>query len=499
MDVVANLWLGLGAAVSPANLLYCLIGVFVGTAIGVLPGLGPVATIAMLLPITYGLPAESALIMLAGIYYGAQYGGSTTAILVNLPGESSSIVTTLDGYQMARQGKAGRALAAAAIGSFVAGTAATIILALFAPPLANVAILFGPAEYFSLMALGLVASIVLAQGSLLHAFGMIAFGLLLGLVGTDVNSGTIRYGFGVPQLSDGLDFVVLAMGVFGLGEIICNLENETTRSTAIKTVKGLFPTRQDLKRMAAPILRGTALGSLLGILPGGGAMLASFASYSLEKKISPHPREFGKGAIEGVAGPEAANNAGAQTSFIPMLTLGIPSNPVMALMVGAMIMQGIQPGPSVMTQQPTLFWGLIASMWIGNLFLLVLNLPLIGLWVRMIAVPYHFLFPAILAFCVIGVFSLGNSTFDVYVLAGFGVLGYLFRKLDCEPAPMLLAFILGPMMEEQLRRAMLLAKGDPTVFVTRPISGTMIVLAVVLFANVLAPAVRRKREEAFTE
>ena len=499
MDTISNLWLGLETALTFWNLAYCMIGVLLGTAIGVLPGLGPTATIAMLLPVTFGLPPVSALIMLAGIYYGAQYGGSTTAILVNLPGESSSVVTALDGYQMARQGKAGRALATAAIGSFFAGTVATVLLAVFAPPLADLALQFGPAEYFSLMVLGLVASVVLAHGSLLHAFGMIILGLLLGLIGTDVNSGTMRYTFGFPEVADGINFVIVAMGVFGLGEIIGNLENEATRTIMSKTVTGLMPTREDLKRIAAPVLRGTALGSMLGILPGGGAMLASFAAYTLEKKVSKHPEQFGKGAIEGVAGPESANNAGAQTSFIPMLTLGIPSNPVMALMIGAMIMQGIQPGPSVMTEQPVLFWGLIVSMWIGNLFLLVLNLPLIGLWVRMISVPYHFLYPAILVFCAIGVFSLNNTTFDVYLMALFGFLGYVFRKLDCEPAPMLLGFILGPMMEEHLRRAMLISKGDATVFLSRPISATMLIIALILLATVLAPAVRQKREEAFQE
>jgi putative tricarboxylic transport membrane protein len=499
METLSNLWLGLETALTFWNLVYCMVGVLLGTAIGVLPGLGPVATIAMLLPVTFGLPPVSALIMLAGIYYGAQYGGSTTAILVNLPGESSSVVTALDGYQMARQGKAGKALATAAIGSFFAGTVATVLLAVFAPPLADLALRFGPAEYFSLMVLGLVASIVLAHGSLLHAFGMIILGLLLGLIGTDVNSGTTRFTFGLPQMADGIGFVIVAMGVFGLGEIIGNLENETSRTVMMKTVTGLMPTRQDLKRIAAPVLRGTVLGSMLGILPGGGAMLASFAAYTLEKKVSRHPEQFGKGAIEGVAGPESANNAGAQTSFIPMLTLGIPSNPVMALMIGAMIMQGIQPGPSVMTEQPVLFWGLIVSMWIGNLFLLVLNLPLIGLWVRMISVPYHFLYPAILVFCAIGVFSLNNATFDVYLMAIFGFLGYIFRKLDCEPAPMLLGFILGPMMEEHLRRAMLISKGDATVFLSRPISATMLVLALILLVTVLAPAIRQKREEAFQE
>ena len=409
MDVLANLAVGFETALSLTNLAYCLVGVFLGTAIGVLPGLGPVTTIAMLLPVTFGLPPVSALIMLSGIYYGAQYGGSTTAILVNLPGESSSVVTALDGYQMARQGKAGPALATAAIGSFFAGTVATILLALFSPPLAELALKFGPAEYFSLMVLGLVASIVLAQGSLLHALGMVILGLLLGLIGTDVNSGIGRFTFGLPQLFDGIGFVILAMGVFGIGEIIANLEHESTRTVMIKRVTGLMPTREDLKRIAAPILRGTAIGSVLGILPGGGAMLASFASYSLEKRVSKNPGEFGQGAIEGVAGPESANNAGAQTSFIPMLTLGIPSNPVMALMIGALDLQGIQPGPGVMTQQPELFWGVIVSMWIGNLFLLVLNLPLIGLWVKMITIPYHLLYPAILIFSAIGVYSLNNA------------------------------------------------------------------------------------------
>jgi putative tricarboxylic transport membrane protein len=499
MDIFANLLLGFQTALSLTNLLYCLLGVFLGTAIGVLPGLGPVATIAMLLPVTFGLPPVAALIMLAGIFYGAQYGGSTTAILVNLPGESSSVVTAMDGYAMARKGRAGVALATAAIGSFFAGTVSTLIVALFAPPLAEMALKFGPAEYFSLMVLGLVASIVLAHGSLLHALGMIILGLLLGLVGTDVNSGASRYTFDTPELADGIGFVVLAMGMFGLGEIIGNLEHELTRDVVSKKITGLMPSKEDWKRMIPPILRGTALGSALGILPGGGAMLASFGAYSLEKKVSRNSAEFGKGAIEGVAAPEAANNAGAQTSFIPMLTLGIPSNAVMALMIGAMIIQGIQPGPSVMTEQPALFWGLIASMWIGNLFLLVLNLPLIGLWVRMITIPYHLLYPAILVFCAIGVFSLNNTNFDVYLMALFGLLGYIFRKLDAEPAPMLLAFILGPMMEEFLRRALLISKGDPTILVTRPISLTMLILAAILVGIVMMPAISKKREQAFHE
>ncbi len=499
MELLSNLAIGFEAAFTLQNLAYCLFGVFIGTAVGVLPGLGPIATIAMLLPATFSLPPVSSLIMLAGIYYGASYGGSTTAILVNLPGESSSVVTAIDGYQMARKGKAGTALAIAAIGSFFAGTVATLLLAMFAPPLAEIALKFGPAEYFSLMVLGLVAAVVLAHGSLLRAIGMTVFGLLLGLIGTDVNSGMARYTFDTPQLMDGINFVIVAMGMFGIGEIIRNLENEDTRSLVMKKVTGLMPSREDLKRSAAPILRGTAIGSILGILPGGGTMLASFASYSIEKKVAKGSSEFGKGAIEGVAGPESANNAGAQTSFIPMLTLGIPSNPVMALMIGALIIQGIQPGPAVMVEQPALFWGIVVSMWIGNLFLVILNLPMIGLWVRMIMVPYHFLFPVILVFCAIGVFSLNNSDFDIYLMALFGLFGYICAKLECEPAPMLLGFILGPMMEEYLRRALLLSRSDPMVFIERPISGAMLGLALVALIIVLSPSLRKKREEAFVE
>ena len=499
MEIFANLGLGLETAFTLTNLAYCLIGVFVGTAVGVLPGLGPVATIAMLLPATFGLPPVSALIMLSGIYYGAQYGGSTTAILVNLPGESSSVVTAIDGYQMARNGQAGKALATAAIGSFFAGSVATVLLALFAPPLAELALKFGPAEYFSLMVLGLVASVVLASGSLLNAIGMVILGLLFGLIGTDVNSGLARYTFDLPELADGVNFVIVAMGMFGIGEIIRNLEHDESRSVMMKKVQGLMLTKEDFKRIIAPVLRGTVLGSALGILPGGGAMLASFASYSIEKKISKNSANFGKGAIEGVAAPESANNAGAQTSFIPMLTLGIPSNPVMALMIGAMIIQGIQPGPAVMTEQPALFWGLIVSMWFGNLFLVVLNLPMIGLWVKMITVPYHRLYPAILMFCAIGVFSLNNNEFDVYLMAIFGLFGYICAKLGAEPAPMLLGFIIGPMMEEYLRRALLLSHSDPLVFVQRPISAVMLGLAALAMAVVLSPSLRKKREEAFHE
>jgi len=499
MELIANIGIGFATALTPANLLYCLAGVFLGTLIGVLPGLGPTATIAMLLPLTFTLPPVSALIMLAGIYYGSQYGGSTTSILVNVPGEAASVVTTLDGYQMAQQGRAGVALTTAAVGSFFAGTVATLLIALFASPMAAIALRFGPAEFFSLIVLGLLAAIVLSRGSLLHAVGMVVLGLLLGLVGADVNTGTQRFTFGIPQLADGIGFVVVAMGMFGIAEIIHNLEREEVRATVVSKITSLMPTREDWKRMTAPILRGTAIGSALGILPGSGSILGAFAAYAIEKKVSKRGKEFGTGAIEGVAAPESANNAGAQTSFIPMLTLGIPSNPVMALMIGAMIIQGIQPGPSVITEQPALFWGIIVSMWIGNFFLIVLNLPMIGMWVRMVSVPYHYLFPAILVFCGIGVFSLNNTEFDIYLMALFGVLGYISIKLDCEPAPMLLAFILGPLMEEYMRRALLLSRGDPMIFLRRPISATLLTLGVVAIVAASLPAFYKKREEAFRE
>ncbi|OFV90004.1 MAG: hypothetical protein A3J75_06880 [Acidobacteria bacterium RBG_16_68_9] len=499
MDLFSNLLLGFREALIPINLLYCLFGVTLGTLIGVLPGIGPLATIAMLLPITFGLPPSASLIMLAGIYYGAQYGGSTTSILVNLPGESSSVVTCLDGYAMARQGRAGPALGIAALGSFFAGTVSTLIIALFAPPLAEVALRFGPAEYFSLMVLGLVAAAVLAHGSLLKAIAMIVLGLLLGLVGADVNSGAQRFAFGVPELSDGIGFVVIAMGLFGLAEVITNLEVRERREIFTAGVKGLWPSRQDLRDSWKAILRGTALGSALGILPGGGALISSFASYTLEKRLAADPSRFGKGAIEGVAGPESANNAGAQTSFIPMLTLGIPSNAVMALMLGAMMIQGIAPGPQVMVERPALFWGLIASMWVGNLFLVVLNLPLIGLWIRLLTVPYRLLYPAIVLFICIGAYGLNNNIVDVILTAGFGLLGYVFVKLECEPAPLLLGFILGPLMEENLRRALLLSRGDPSVLLTRPLSLALLAGAAALLLLVLAPSFRRTREEAFLE
>src|SRR5215510_1287592 len=491
MDLFNSIIFGFGVALSPQNLLFCFVGALVGTLIGVLPGVGPLATLAMLLPATFYLPPIPALIMLAGIYYGAQYGGSTTAILVNVPGESSSVVTCLDGHQMARQGRAGAALAIAALGSLFAGTVSTAIIAVASPPLSELALKFLAPEYFSLMVLGLVGSMVLARGSLVNALAMVLLGLLLGLVGTDVNSGRERFTFDVPVLSDGIGFVPVAMGLFGVAEILVNLEKPDNRY--IGTVIGsLMPTREEFRQATPAVLRGTVLGSLLGILPGGGALLASFAAYAFEKKVAADPARFGKGAIEGVAAPESANNAGAQTSFIPLLTLGIPSNPVMALMIGAMMIQGIAPGPQVMTQQPDLFWGVIASMWISNLML-------VGIWVTFLKVPYRLLFPSILLLCAIGSYSLNSSATEVGLMALFGLLGYVFYKLECEPAPLILGFILGPMMEENLRRALIVSQGDPMVFVSRPISLTLLVLAAILLLLVILPAVRRTREQAFTE
>ena len=499
MELIDNLALGFQTALTLNNLFYCFVGVLLGTLIGVLPGIGPTATIAMLLPITFALSPVTSLIMLAGIYYGAQYGGSTTAILINLPGESSSAVTAIDGYQMARQGRAGPALAAAALGSFFAGSVATLILATLAPALADIALEFGPPEYFSLMVLGLISSVALAHGSVVKALGMIVLGLLLGLVGTDIYTGAPRFTLGFPELYDGLNFVAVAVGVFGIAEILRNLETEQDREVAIKRVTNILPSWSDLKAMAGPVVRGTVLGSALGILPGGGAILSSFAAYTVEKKISKTPERFGKGAIEGVAAPESANNAGAQTSFVPMLTLGIPANPVMALMIGALMIQGIQPGPAIITEQATLFWGVIVSMWIGNLMLVLLNLPLIGVWVRLLKIPYYVLFPAILAFSAIGVYSINSNAFDLFAVAAFGILGYVLVKLDCEPAPLLLGFVLGPMIEEHLRRAMILSRGDPSIFVTRPLSGVLLLLALAILVVVFMPAIARKREEVFQE
>jgi putative tricarboxylic transport membrane protein len=500
MDFLSNLVLGFGVAFTLQNLFYAFLGSVLGTLIGVLPGLGPVATIAMLLPSIYFLDATPALIMLAGIYYGAQYGGSTTSILINLPGGSSSAGTRIDGYQMARQGRAGAALSVSALGSFFAGCAGTVIIAAVAPPLTELAFKFGPAEYFSLMVLGLIGAVVLASGSLIKAIAMIILGLLLAQINTDVISGTARYSFDIPELADGIGFVVVAMGVFGFGEIISNLgQPAEQREVFTKNVKGLWPTQKDFHDSWPAVVRGTALGSILGVLPGGGALLSSFASYSMERRLAGSSGTFGKGDIRGVAGPESANNAGAQTSFIPMLTLGIPPNAVMALMVGAMTIKGIQPGPQVMTSNPQLFWGLIASMWVGNVMLVILNLPLIGIWIKLLSVPYRYLFPAVALFCCIGVYTLSNGTFDVYLTALFALIGFVFYKLSCEGAPLLLGFILGPMMEDNLRRALLLSRGDWSTFVTRPLSAGLLIAAALMVVVVTLPAISKKREVTFLE
>lgn len=499
MDLISNLALGFQTILSPQNLLYCFLGALIGTLIGVLPGIGPVQTIAILLPTTFALPPVSALIMLAGIYYGAQYGGSTTSILVNVPGEASSVVTCLDGYQMALRGRAGAALTVSALGSFVAGCFATFLIALLATPLSELAFKFGPAEYFSLMVFGLIGSIVFASGSPLKAIGMILLGLILGMVGTDVTSGIQRFSFGIPELADGLGFVPLAMGLFGISEIIKSLERKEKREIIKSKLSGFWLKKRDLKEVTPAVARGTFIGSFLGILPGGGAILSSFISYMVEKKVSRNPESFGKGNICGVASPESANNAGAQTSFIPLLTLGIPSNVVMAMMAGAMMIHGIQPGPRVISNNPDLFWGVITSMWVGNFMLVILNLPLIGIWVKLLAIPYRILYPAILLFCCIGIYSINNNVFDIWLTAILGFLGYLFVKLECEPAPLILGFVLGPLMEENLRRGMLISRGDPSIFFTRPLSLAFLIMAFILLIVIAVPAIRKKREEAFRE
>jgi len=499
-DLFQNLFLGFSVALSLTNVFYCFIGCLLGTLIGVLPGLGPLATVALLLPVTFTLGPTSALIMLAGIYYGAQYGGSTTSILVNLPGESSSVVTCLDGYQMARQGRAGPALAIAAIGSFFAGTVGVLMIVLFGPVLAGVALKFGGAENFSLMVLGLVMAVVTAHGSVVKAICMTLLGILFGLVGTDVNSGVERYTMGIAQLYDGISIVSVAIGLFGIAEIIANLELKEKREIFTDKVKGLMPTREDFKRSTGPILRGTAIGSVFGLLPGTHSIIASFASYTVEKKLSKDSDKFGTGMIEGVAGPESANNAAAQTYFIPMLTLGIPTGAMMALMLGAMMMQGITPGPQVMTKNPDLFWGLIVSMWIGNLMLVVLNLPLIGVWIKFLTIPYRFLFPGIMMFCAVGSYAMNSSAVDVYMVGAFGLLGYVLAKLDCEPAPLLLGFVLGPMMEENLRHALLVSRGDPSVLITHPISAAFLgISALSIIALIVMPRLRKQRNLMMAE
>jgi TctA family transporter len=499
MDLFANLALGLATAVEPVNLLYCLIGVVIGTAIGVLPGIGPIPTVALLLPFTFGLNPTSAFIMLAGIFYGAQYGGSTTAILVNVPGETSSVVTCLDGHKMAQNGRAGPALAIAAISSFYAGTIATVVICLLSVPLSVLALKFTAVEYFSLLVLGLLAAVILAHGSVMKALAMVLLGLLLGLIGIDVSSGAARMTFGVPELGDGIDFVPVAMGLFGLGEIMANLERPPVRQVLSQKVRDLIPSWTDLKAAFPGMTRGTLIGCILGVLPGGGAALPPFTAYAVEKKLSKNKAMFGHGAIEGVAAPEAANNAGAQTSFIPLLTLGIPANALMALMIGALMMHGIQPGPQIMTEQPQLVWGVIASMWVGNLMLLVINLPLVGIWVSMLKIPYRLMFPAIALLCCIGTYGIANSVFNIWLMLACGLIGYFFIKVGAEPAPLLLGLVLGPQLEENFRRAMLLSDGDLLVFLQRPISGGLLGVAALLILVLLSPTVFRKRKEALAE
>ena len=499
MDVLSNIGLGLSVAATLQNLLYCLMGAFLGTVVGVLPGIGPVTTVAMLMPISFTLEPVSALIMMAGIYYGAQYGGSTTAILINIPGEASSVVTSLDGHQMARQGRAGPALGMAALGSFFAGTVATFVIAFGAPPLAKLALQFGPAEYFSLMLCGLIAAIVLARGSIIKAIAMVVLGLIFGLAGSDVNSGIRRFTFGFQGLADGIEFVALSMAIYGVAEVIVNLEKKAGETSLAGNVGKVLPSWADIRHCIPSILRGTTLGSVLGVLPGGGALLAAFSAYTLEKKVASEPRNFGHGDIRGVAAPESANNAGAQTSFIPMLTLGIPSNPTMALMIGALMVHGITPGPRVMTDRPDLFWGVVASMWLGNAMLVILNLPMVGIWVRLLRMPYRLMFPAIVGFCCVGTYTINGNVTDIAVLAFITLFGYLCLKLDCEPAPLILGFVLGPMMEENLRRALLISRGDPMIFVNTPISLGFLIAAALLLLVVAAPAIRKKREEAMVE
>lgn len=499
MDIFSDLALGFAISLQPANLLFCFVGCLLGTIIGVLPGIGPLSTIAILLPITFGFQPEAALIMLAGIYYGAQYGGSTTAILINLPGEASSAVTAIDGHQMAQQGRAGVALAIAAIGSFAAGCVATLVIALFAKPLTSLALKFGPPDYFALIVLGLVASIALAHGSVVKGLMMIVLGLLLGTVGTDLNTGSARFNFGTLELADGIPIVAFGVGIYAVTEILRGLEEEHDRQVVHTRVTSLMPSLADFREAAAPILRGTLLGSVLGILPGGGALLSAFSSYVLEKKISRNPKQFGHGALAGVAGPESANNAGSQTSFIPMLTLGLPSNPIMAMMIGALILQGVTPGPNLISEKPTLFWGVIASMWVGNLMLVVLNLPLVGIWVKLLTVKRRFLFPAILSFSMIGIYSQSNTPFALLMLTLFGIFGYALTKLECEPAPLLIGFVLGPMLEEHLRRTMILSDGSPAVFLQRPISAGLLLAAAIVLLIVLVPAIRQRRKEVFAE
>jgi putative tricarboxylic transport membrane protein len=496
MDLFSSLLLGLQVAFTPTNLLYCLMGVTLGTAIGVLPGVGPIITISLLLPLTFGLPPEASIILLAGIYYGAAYGGSTTSILVNLPGEAASAVTCLDGHQMTRQGRAGAALAIAALGSFFAGTVGTLLIALAGPPLAAIAMRFGAAEYAALVFCALITTAAMTRGGAVKGIGVTLLGVIFGLAGADVSTGQFRFSFGLLELRDGVDFAVLAVGLFAVAEIIGNIAQGEQSVVSTQTIGRLWPSRDDFRRSWPAVLRGTGLGSVLGILPGAGLAMSSFAAYMVEKSIAREPDRFGKGAVEGVAAPESANNAASQTAFIPTLLLSVPGSPVMALMLGAFMIHGISPGPRMMTEHAPLFWGLVASMWVGNLMLVILNLPLIGLWVRLLRVPYHWLFVFVLAFACVGVFSVGASSFDIFALVFFGVLGYLLKAADCNPALFILGFILGPMFEEHFRRAMTLSRGDPLIFLQRPISLIFILIGMAVLLATMSSFIRRGRAEA---
>jgi len=501
MEILNNIFYGFSVAFIPANILYCFIGVFIGTLIGVLPGIGPVGAMSILLPVTVQIPPISSIIMLAGIYYGSMYGGSTTSILVNIPGEAASVVTCLDGYQMAKQGRAGPALGIAAFGSFIAGTLSVVGLAFLAPPLGEWALKFGPPEYFSVMVLGMTMLIYLASGSVPKAMMMALVGVLVASVGMDATSATQRFTLGILELNDGIGLIPLAMGLFGISEVLINVEQGLKRELAKEKIKGLLPTRQDWKDSTAPIARGSLLGFLFGILPGGGGVTSSFISYAVEKRVSRHPEKFGKGAIEGVAGPESANNAATGGGFVPLLTLGIPSNPAMAMLLGALLIHGMQPGPLLMQKQPDLFWGVVTSMYVGNGMLLLLNLPMIGIWVQVLKIPYQILFPLILLFCLIGAYSINNSVADVLIMIFFGIVGYLMRKFEYEGAPLILAYVLGPMLEISLRQSLTISSGSFAIFFTRPIAAGGMLLAILLILSPLLPRIRKKRRfpEAFGE
>ncbi|HEX2965561.1 MAG TPA: tripartite tricarboxylate transporter permease [Syntrophorhabdaceae bacterium] len=496
MEVFNQLITGFSVALQPMNLLYCFLGTLIGTLVGVLPGLGPVAAMSLLLPATFHTTPEASIIMLAGIYYGSMYGGSTTSILMNIPGEAASIVTCLDGHEMAKRGRAGAALGMAAFGSFIAATVALIGLQLLSGPLVDFALKFGSPEYFALMVLGMTILTFLASASMLRAIMMALFGLILGCIGQDTISGSTRFTLGIPELLEGLGIVPVVMGLFGISEVLLNLEHTLKAEIFSGKVKGLFPTLKDWSRSKWAIARGTVMGFFLGILPGGGGTIAAFASYAIEKRFSAHPEEFGKGAVEGVAGPESANNAAAQGAFIPLLSLGIPSNVVMAMLIGALIIHGITPGPLLLEQHPQLFWGVVVSMYVGNMMLLVLNLPLISIWVKVLKIPYSILFPLILLLCFLGAFTINNSITDVWLMFAFGILGYLMKKLSLESAPMVLAFVLGPMLETALRQSLIKSDGSFSIFFTRPISASFLIISALLLLVPLLPKLGRKRPGA---